>query len=131
MPYPPGTLIYEVLHPLFSPTYCRYVSQNILRLLTLHNRYCQVNISVPKDKAAEYIEWLREFTEMQVKRIDEKKFWLTEERNNKDYFTIHYVIDSEQHLHEYTAKYQQEIAHAEETRFNFLVISRRILKMLL
>ncbi|KAG0308006.1 hypothetical protein BGZ98_009226 [Dissophora globulifera] len=110
--YSPGTLIYEV------------------------------NLSVPREKVDEYIEWLRIFTKQQVQRIpgflssmvfrQPKPYglhWLSEEGNTKTYITVHYVIESQAHLEAYLQKEQPEVATAEQERFEFLVTSRRTLSV--
>ncbi|KAG0206488.1 hypothetical protein BGX28_002071 [Mortierella sp. GBA30] len=110
--YSPGTLIYEV------------------------------NLSVPREKADEYLDWLRGFTKDQVQNIpgfissmvfrQPKPYglhWLSEEGNAKTYMTVHYVIASQDDLDAYLKKEQAAVASAEQERFEFLVTSRRTLSV--
>ncbi|KAF9109063.1 hypothetical protein BGX27_008046 [Mortierella sp. AM989] len=110
--YSPGTLIYEV------------------------------NLSVPKEKEQEYLDWLRVFTKEQVSKIpgflssmvfrQPKPYglhWLSEEGDSKFYMTVHYVIASQADLDAYLEKNQAEVASAEQERFEFLVTSRRTLSV--
>ncbi|KAF9172512.1 hypothetical protein BGX21_000115 [Mortierella sp. AD011] len=117
----------------------------------------EVNLSVPREKAEEYIEWLRGFTKAcsqdlstqfsiltseQVQRIpgflssmvfrQPKPYglhWLSEEGNNKTYITVHYVIESQDALKSYLENDQPKVAAAEQERFEFLVTSRRTLSV--
>ncbi|CAO3571568.1 unnamed protein product [Mortierella alpina] len=102
----------------------------------------EVNLSVPREKVEEYIDWLRVFTKEQVGRIpgflssmvfrQPKPYglhWLSEEGNNKTYITVHYVIESQAHLEAYLEKEQPAVAAAEQERFEFLVTSRRTLSV--
>ncbi|KAG9061615.1 hypothetical protein KI688_007195 [Linnemannia hyalina] len=102
----------------------------------------EVNLSVPREKAEDYIDWLRGFTKEQVKRIpgflstmvfrQPKPYglhWLSEEGNAKTYITVHYVIESQAHLEEYLKRDQPAVAAAEQDRFEFLVTSRRTLSV--
>ncbi|ORX89889.1 hypothetical protein K493DRAFT_64253 [Basidiobolus meristosporus CBS 931.73] len=104
----------------------------------------EVNISVPKDKGDEYLDWLRSFARNTCDRVDgflsvnvfsQPKpaglFWLSEEGCSKIYFTIHYTIQSQDHLEAYLQNEQPEIAKAEFERFHYLVTSRRVLKVLM
>ncbi|KAF9386121.1 hypothetical protein CPB97_004020 [Podila verticillata] len=102
----------------------------------------EVNLSVPRDKVDEYIEWLKGFTKEQVRNIpgflssmvfsQPKPYglhWLSEEGNAKTYITVHYVLQSQAYLEEYLAKQQPSVASAEQERFQFLVTSRRTLSV--
>ncbi|KAI7817994.1 hypothetical protein BC939DRAFT_464365 [Gamsiella multidivaricata] len=102
----------------------------------------EVNLSVPREKVDEYLEWLRGFTKEQVNRIpgflssmvfrQPKPYglhWLSEEGNAKTYITVHYVIESQRHLEQYLEKEQPTVAAAEQERFEFLVTSRRTLSV--
>ncbi|KAF9578325.1 hypothetical protein BGW38_005931, partial [Lunasporangiospora selenospora] len=55
--------------------------------------------------------------------------WLSEEGNAKTYITVHYVIDSQEHLEAYLKNQQPAVATAEQDRFEFLVTSRRTLSV--
>ncbi|KAG0006428.1 hypothetical protein BGZ65_008187 [Modicella reniformis] len=55
--------------------------------------------------------------------------WLSEEGNNKTYITVHYVIESQEHLDSYLKNEQPEVAVAEQDQFEFLVTSRRTLSI--
>ncbi|KAG0019799.1 hypothetical protein BGZ80_005255 [Entomortierella chlamydospora] len=101
----------------------------------------EVNLSVPREKAEEYIEWLRGFTKA-LQRIpgflssmvfrQPKPYglhWLSEEGNNKTYITVHYVIESQEALKSYLENDQPKVAAAEQERFEFLVTSRRTLSV--
>ncbi|KAF9956383.1 hypothetical protein BGZ70_009915 [Mortierella alpina] len=83
----------------------------------------EVNLSVPREKVEEYIDWLRGFTKAYGLH------WLSEEGNNKTYITVHYVIESQAHLEAYLEKEQPAVAAAEQERFEFLVTSRRTLSV--
>ncbi|KAG0207068.1 hypothetical protein BGX28_001611 [Mortierella sp. GBA30] len=106
----------------------------------------EVNLSIPREKVEEYIDWLRGFTKAcpieQVGRIpgflssmvfrQPKPYglhWLSEEGNTKTYITVHYVIESQAHLERYLEKEQPTVAAAEQERFEFLVTSRRTLSV--
>ncbi|KAF9433253.1 hypothetical protein BGZ76_009696 [Entomortierella beljakovae] len=122
----------------------------------------EVNLSVPREKADEYLEWLRGFTKAssrlqlllhsniiffnplfdQVRKIpgflssmafrQPKPYglhWLSEEGNTKTYITVHYVVESQDHLKSYLETQQPEVASAEKERFEFLVTSRRTLSV--
>ncbi|KAJ3056542.1 hypothetical protein HK097_006175 [Rhizophlyctis rosea] len=107
----------------------------------------EVNLSVPKDKADDYVLWLRGFTKEVCATIDgftgvqvftQPKpvglHWLSEEGAAKvlliqAYFTVHYHIDSQQQLDAYLNDHQERVAEAEQRRFQFLVTSRRILRL--
>ncbi|KAK9728927.1 hypothetical protein K7432_000680 [Basidiobolus ranarum] len=104
----------------------------------------EVNLSVPKDRGDEYLEWLRVFARktcdsvngfLSVNVFSQPKpaglFWLSEEGSNKIYFTIHYTIQSQEHLEAYLENEQPEVAKAEFERFQYLVTSRRVLRVLL
>ncbi|KAF8943985.1 hypothetical protein BGZ47_004790 [Haplosporangium gracile] len=102
----------------------------------------EVNLSVPREKADEYIEWLHQFTKTQVNTIpgfissmifrQPKPYglhWLSEEGNAKTYMTVHYVIESQADLDTYLQNDQKAVATAEQERFAFLVTSRRTLSV--
>ncbi|KAF9953114.1 hypothetical protein BGZ72_005672 [Mortierella alpina] len=102
----------------------------------------EVNLSVPREKADEYIDWLRGFTKTQVRTIpgfvssvvfrQPKPYglhWLSEEGDAKTYMTVHYVIASQEDLDEYLKTSQPEVASAEQERFEFLVTSRRTMSV--
>ncbi|KAJ3034747.1 hypothetical protein HDV00_004725 [Rhizophlyctis rosea] len=102
----------------------------------------EINLSVPRDKADDYMLWLRGFTKDVCATIDgftgvqvfsQPKpvglHWLSEEGDAKAYFTVHYHVDSQQQLDAYLAQHQERIAEAEQRRFQFLVTSRRILRL--
>jgi hypothetical protein len=101
----------------------------------------EVNLSISKEKAFDYQQWLQTFTQEVCETIDgfthaivysQPKpvglHWLSEEKE-KDYFTVHYHVDSQQHLEDYLDRHQNSIAHAQESIWGYLVISRRILKL--
>ncbi|KAI8799856.1 hypothetical protein BJ742DRAFT_780919 [Cladochytrium replicatum] len=103
----------------------------------------EVNLSVAKEKSEEYTEWLRTFTKSVVDDVDgftacdlfsQPKppglHWLSEEGVEKAYFTVHYHVQSPEHLEAYLKNHQPRVAHAQEERFGFLVTSRRILRAL-
>ncbi|KAF9296489.1 hypothetical protein BGZ88_012514 [Linnemannia elongata] len=102
----------------------------------------EVNLSVPREKADEYLEWLHLFTKTQVETIpgfissmifrQPKPYglhWLSEEGNTKTYMTVHYVIASQADLDTYLQNDQKAVATAEQERFAFLVTSRRTLSV--
>lgn len=102
----------------------------------------EVNLSVPQDKVEGYLDWLRGFTKEQVERIpgfissmvfrQPKPYglhWLSEEGNNKTYITVHYVIESQEHLQSYLDNEQPKVAVAEQEQYQFLVTSRRTLSV--
>ncbi|KAF9126330.1 hypothetical protein BGW39_006696 [Mortierella sp. 14UC] len=102
----------------------------------------EVNLSVPREKADEYIEWLHSFTKAQVEQIpgfissmifrQPKPYglhWLSEEGNAKTYITVHYVVASQADLDTYLQNDQKAVATAEQERFAFLVTSRRTLSV--
>ena len=101
----------------------------------------EVNLSVPKEFSTEYQEWLKDFTQNLCDTVDgfthaivysqpkpQGLHWLSEEKE-KSYFTVHYHVDSQQHLEVYLDRHQDRVAHVEEERWKYLVISRRILKL--
>ncbi|KAJ3318076.1 hypothetical protein HDV06_000844 [Boothiomyces sp. JEL0866] len=102
----------------------------------------EVNLSIPKAKADAYQEWLEKFTLNVCQTVSgfthavvysQPKptglHWLSEEGDNKAYFTVHYHVDSQDHLQEYLKVHQGIVAHAEQDHWGFIVTSRRILKM--
>ncbi|KAG0221080.1 hypothetical protein BGX31_010202 [Mortierella sp. GBA43] len=83
----------------------------------------EVNLSVPQDKVEGYLDWLRGFTKAYGLH------WLSEEGNNKTYITVHYVIESQEHLQSYLDNEQPKVAVAEQEQYQFLVTSRRTLSV--
>ncbi|KAJ1969151.1 hypothetical protein IWQ62_000811 [Dispira parvispora] len=104
----------------------------------------EVNLSLPTELANDYLEWLKEFTRKQCERIDGFEdsrifrqtrkpaglHWLSEEGGSKVYFTVHYVIQSREHLEAYLNNEQPKLAEAEKNKFQYLVTSRRVLEVL-
>ncbi|KAF9208379.1 hypothetical protein BGZ49_008964 [Haplosporangium sp. Z 27] len=107
----------------------------------------EVNLSVPREKAedSQFTLQIQErfmYSNEQVQRIDgflssmvfrqPKPYglhWLSEEGNTKTYITVHYVIESHDHLKSYLEHDQPKVAAAEQERFEFLVTSRRTLSV--
>ncbi|KAI8927348.1 hypothetical protein BC831DRAFT_510910 [Entophlyctis helioformis] len=102
----------------------------------------EVNLSVPKVSAEGYLAYLKAFTLNVVKDVPgftnavvysqpkpEGLHWLSEEGNDKSYYTVHYHVDSQKNLETYLEKYQQQVADADQEKWGFLVTSRRILRM--
>jgi hypothetical protein len=101
----------------------------------------EVNLSVPEEKATGYQQWLATFTQSVCDTVQgfthaivysqpkpEGLHWLSEEKG-KVYFTVHYHVNSQQHLQDYLDRHQDRVAHEEETKWNYVVLSRRILKL--
>ncbi|RKO87392.1 hypothetical protein BDK51DRAFT_32254 [Blyttiomyces helicus] len=82
----------------------------------------EVNLSVPKSKDAAYIEYLKEFTTGLVRTV-------AGFTNVQAYFTVHYHIESQDHLDAYLRDHQEHFASAEQEKWEFLVTSRRILRL--
>ncbi|KAF9181590.1 hypothetical protein BGZ51_005306 [Haplosporangium sp. Z 767] len=102
----------------------------------------EVNLSIPREKAEEYLDWLHVFTKEQVQKIpgflssiifrQPKPYglhWLSEEGNTKTYMTVHYVIASQSDLDSYLKTQQAAVATAEQERFEYVVTSRRTLSV--
>jgi hypothetical protein len=101
----------------------------------------EVNLSIPTAKAQEYQQWLSTFTQQVCDTVEgftlaivysqpkpEGLYWLSEEKD-KSYFTVHYHVDSHQHLQDYLDQHQSKVAHEQEQFWGYLVTSRRILKL--
>ncbi|KAG4104936.1 hypothetical protein H8356DRAFT_14814 [Neocallimastix lanati (nom. inval.)] len=104
----------------------------------------EINLSVPKETAIDYVNWLRDFTKnlceitpgfTSCNVYSQPKpaglHWLSEEGDSKYYLTVHYHISSQEYLKEYLKVEQPDVAKAEIDRFKFNVISRRVLRNLL
>ncbi|KAJ1987757.1 hypothetical protein H4R33_002719 [Dimargaris cristalligena] len=103
----------------------------------------EINLSLPQELAVDYLGWLQEFTRSQVQQIDGFKdsrifrqtskpaglHWLSEEAGTKEYFTVHYVVRSRQHLDDYLRNQQPALAEAEKEKYRYLVTSRRVLEV--
>ncbi|KAJ3070737.1 hypothetical protein HDU98_006236 [Podochytrium sp. JEL0797] len=102
----------------------------------------EVNLSVPKENARAYLQYLTGLTSNVCKTVDgftgvsvftqpkpSGLHWLSEEGDSKVYIVVHYRIDSEDHLNSYLADKQDALAHLDQDRWKFLVISRRILRL--
>ncbi|KAJ3400669.1 hypothetical protein HDV05_000982, partial [Chytridiales sp. JEL 0842] len=87
----------------------------------------EVNLSVPKDVAKEYLDYLNGFTDNVIKTVPVGLHWLSEEGEQKAYFTVQYDCDSEVHLKTYLEQYQETLAQADQGKWKFLVTSRRVL----
>ncbi|ORX85001.1 hypothetical protein BCR32DRAFT_290958 [Anaeromyces robustus] len=103
----------------------------------------EVNLSVPKEKATEYVNWLMQFTKNQCQTtpgftlcnvFSQPKpaglHWLSEEGNSKCYFTIQYHIRSHEYLKDYLKYEQAKVSVIEIDRFQYNIISRRVLRNL-
>jgi len=103
----------------------------------------EINLSVPKGKATEYVQWLNQFTTHLCKTtpgfslcnvFSQPKpaglHWLSEEGDSKCYFTIQYHIQSQEYLKDYLKNEQPKASRAEIDRFKYNVISRRVLRNL-
>ncbi|KAK9685401.1 hypothetical protein K7432_015507 [Basidiobolus ranarum] len=122
----------------------RPVSYHKMSTLPTGTLIYEVNLSVPKDKYEDYLGWLSAFVRNTCESVDgfisvnvfnQPKpaglFWLSEEGDSKIYLTVHYTIQSQEHLETYLEKEQPEVAKAEYDRFHYLVTSRRVLKVLM
>ncbi|KAJ3331484.1 hypothetical protein HDU76_003041 [Blyttiomyces sp. JEL0837] len=102
----------------------------------------EVNLSVPKEHAAEYVDYLRDFTKNVVKTVEgftgaevysQPKpvglHWLSEEGDVKSYFVVHYHCRSEEYLNKYLTEHQERLSNQDQNKWNFLVTSRRILRL--
>ncbi|KAI9208988.1 uncharacterized protein BJ171DRAFT_172759 [Polychytrium aggregatum] len=80
----------------------------------------EVNLSVPKQLSSGYIEYLRAFTKETCSTVDgftsaqvfsQPKpvglHWLSEEGDAKAYYTVHYHVESQEHLDRYLQLHQQ------------------------
>ncbi|KAI8893847.1 hypothetical protein BC833DRAFT_652574 [Globomyces pollinis-pini] len=107
-----------------------------------YNIIYEVNLSVPRANSLGYLNWLQDFTQQNVETIEgfthavvytvpkpEGLHWLSEEGEDKCYFSVHYHVESQQHLEDYLAKHQERIAGAEQDRWLHICTSRRILKL--
>jgi len=110
----------------------------------------EVNLSLAKQNAEGYQEWLEKFTVNVCKTVNgfthavcysQPKpgnfkviiaglHWLSEEGGDRVYYTVHYHVDSQEHLEEYLKEQQGIVAHAELDKWKYIVTSRRILKMI-
>ncbi|KAI9329617.1 hypothetical protein BDR26DRAFT_939226 [Obelidium mucronatum] len=102
----------------------------------------EINLSVPKEKARAYLDYLTTFTKNVCATVEgftkcnvftQPKptglYWLSEEGDSKVYLVVHYHIDSEQHLNAYLETKQDAMAKQDQEKWGFLVINRRILRL--
>ncbi|ORX61172.1 hypothetical protein BCR36DRAFT_579215 [Piromyces finnis] len=103
----------------------------------------EVNLSVPKEKANEFVEWLNIYSRVLCQTIpgftncnvfsQPKPFglhWLSEEGDSKCYFLIQYHIRSQEYLKEYLKNGQTKVSVTEIDRFKYNIISRRVIRNL-
>eukprot|EP00833_Pecoramyces_ruminatium_P001134 jgi/Orpsp1_1/1175166/evm.model.c7180000052856.1 len=101
----------------------------------------EINISVPKAKAADYVCWLKYFIQKQCQTtpgfilcnvFSQPKpvglHWLSEEGDSKCYYTIHFHIRTLEYLKDYLKYKQEKIAKVEIDRFQYNILSRRVLR---
>ncbi|TPX61490.1 hypothetical protein PhCBS80983_g01091 [Powellomyces hirtus] len=102
----------------------------------------EINLSVPADKYAGYLEYLTNFVKQTCGEIDgftgaqvftQPKpvglHWLSEEGSAKAYLTVHYHVASQIHLDLYLKDHQHRVAEADQAKWEHLVTSRRILRL--
>ena len=103
----------------------------------------EINVSVPKVKASEYVKWLNSFSKELCQIIPGFTFcnvfsqpkpaglhWLSEEGDSKSYFLIQYHIRSQNYLRDYLKNNQERLSVIEIDRFNYNIISRRVIRNL-
>ncbi|KAI8621993.1 hypothetical protein BC830DRAFT_1091755 [Chytriomyces sp. MP71] len=102
----------------------------------------EVNLSVPKENARDYLIYLNTFCKDAVETVEgfthcnvftQPKptglHWLSEEGESKVYVVVQYHIASETHLNGYLESRQDALSKQDQNRWGFLVISRRILRL--
>ncbi|KAJ3212051.1 hypothetical protein HDU83_002489 [Entophlyctis luteolus] len=102
----------------------------------------EVNLSVPRDRAREYLRYLDSFTRNVCATVPgftkcsvytqpkpSGLHWLSDEGDVKVYIVVHYHIDSEKHLDDYLSTAQDSISKQDQNIWGFLVVNRRILRL--
>ncbi|KAJ3247545.1 hypothetical protein HDU78_003958 [Chytriomyces hyalinus] len=102
----------------------------------------EVNLSVPKENARDYLSYLGTFCRNAVETVEgfthcnvftQPKptglHWLSEEGDAKVYVVVQYHIASEHHMNLYLDNYQDALSKQDQNKWGFLVISRRILRL--